>query len=290
MNLERSFRCFPLVVALVVALSGLGGSAPGFAQTSAGSIFVTPQQASLALDGGAILLDARSAAEHAAAHPLGSVNSPWQDFSDPESLGRLLPDIDELTQRIRALGIDNATPVYVVGGWDEAWGEEGRIFWMLDVLGHPEVHIVTGGYEAWVSAGLPVAAGFGVAPRSGDFEATSPDTGLATIDELDATVILDVRTREEFDGATPYGAERGGHIPGAAHIHWHDVFDPDGNLLNAAELRTLLRADMPGVTAYCTGGVRSGFIYAILRELGAEAPRNYAGSWWEYAASDLPTE
>jgi len=289
MNLERSLRHLLMTAGLWLATLAL--ALPAWAQTPAGAVFVSVDDAARALNQGATLLDARSAAEHAAGHPMGAINAPWQDFSDPESLGRLLPDIERLRARIEATGVRGDRPVYVLGGWDDAWGEEGRIFWMLDVLGHPDTHIVSGGYEAWVSAGFPVVGGQGIPVMAGDFEPRPPLDGVVTVDQIDAqAIILDVRTREEFDGATPYGSERGGHIPGAEHIHWHDVFDSAGNLRDSAELRTLLRADMPGVTAYCTGGVRSGFIYAILRDLGAESPQNYAGSWWEYAATDLPVE
>ena len=39
------------------------------------------------------------------------------------------------------------------------------------------------------------------------------------------------------------------------------------------------------VVAYCTGGVRSGWVTAVLNDLGIPA-RIYAGSMWEWAAGD----
>ena len=47
--------------------------------------------------------------------------------------------------------------------------------------------------------------------------------------------------------------------------------------------------DRPVVT-YCTGGVRSAFVAAALTSAGYVDVRNYAGSWWEYAATELPVE
>ena len=42
-------------------------------------------------------------------------------------------------------------------------------------------------------------------------------------------------------------------------------------------------AARPAVVTYCTGGIRSGFLYMVLEWLDAEAPANYDGSWWEWS-------
>jgi thiosulfate/3-mercaptopyruvate sulfurtransferase len=34
---------------------------------------------------------------------------------------------------------------------------------------------------------------------------------------------------------------------------------------------------------YCTGGVRSAWLYFVLRIAGYEHVRNYPGSWWEWS-------
>ncbi|HZC67769.1 MAG TPA: rhodanese-like domain-containing protein, partial [Nitrospirales bacterium] len=36
------------------------------------------------------------------------------------------------------------------------------------------------------------------------------------------------------------------------------------------------------VVCYCTGGVRSAWLYFILELAGYEKVRNYPGSWWEW--------
>jgi thiosulfate/3-mercaptopyruvate sulfurtransferase len=38
------------------------------------------------------------------------------------------------------------------------------------------------------------------------------------------------------------------------------------------------------IIAYCTGGVRSAWLVAVLVELGYRDARNYAGSLWQWAA------
>jgi thiosulfate/3-mercaptopyruvate sulfurtransferase len=37
------------------------------------------------------------------------------------------------------------------------------------------------------------------------------------------------------------------------------------------------------VVCYCTGGVRSAWLYVVLKMVGFQRVRNYAGSWWEWS-------
>ena len=92
-------------------------------------------------------------------------------------------------------------------------------------------------------------------------------------------------------GDTQYGAARGGRIPGAVWFWWEDLFR-DGNLKPAAAILQELQANGvrvhdPAVTvvSYCTGGIRSGFVYMVLLWAGVDRVQNYDGSWWEWAAA-----
>ena len=107
---------------------------------------------------------------------------------------------------------------------------------------------------------------------------------------------LDVREAREYEGKTPYGESRGGHLPPAKHLFYKDLLDKEGRLLPRDEIEKVL-ADR-GVTrdkevvSYCTAGIRSGWVTAVLNDLGYKA-RNYAGSMWEWSAqsaADFPLE
>ena len=107
-------------------------------------------------------------------------------------------------------------------------------------------------------------------------------------------MLIDNRTQKEFQGATPYGSDRGGHIPNAKHIHWPDFFKNDGTLKSATDLSHLLQnagvRSNQEVIVYCTGGVRSAMAYFVFRYLGYKV-RNYDGSWWDWSQdSSLPIE
>ena len=53
-------------------------------------------------------------------------------------------------------------------------------------------------------------------------------------------ILIDNRTQKEFHGSTPYGSDRGGHIPNAKHIHWPDFFKKDGTLKSATDLSQIV--------------------------------------------------
>jgi len=259
----------------------------------AGPVFVGTEVARSLLDAGAVVLDARGPRSWAQGHLPGSAPVDWKDHRASWGReGRLTPDTATLGSTLGAIGVSDARTVLVIGGGREGWGEEGRIFWMLDHLGHPDVRIIDGGWPRWVEAGLPVTRD-STRPAPGTFTPkvrpdTRADTEAVAAGLESGVVFWDTREAREYAGETPYREARGGHLPGAHHLWFKDLLTEQGTLKNRGELRALLAArgiplDAP-VIAYCTGGVRSGFAYAVLRELGAPSPANYDGSMWEWAA------
>lgn len=259
----------------------------------AGPVFVGTDVAQRMLADGATVLDARGKRSWSAGHVPGSTAIDWKDFRIGGGReGRLTLDTTALGAALGALGVADDRPVLVIGGGREGWGEEGRIYWMLDHLGHPDVRIVDGGWPVWTDAGLPVTRARDT-PPAGTFTPEPRPGSQALVGEVAAglsngVVFWDTREAREFAGETPYREARGGHLPGARHLWFKDLLTESGTLKNRGELKALLAArgiplDQP-VIAYCTGGVRSGFAYAVLKELGSTAPANYDGSMWEWAA------
>ena len=41
--------------------------------------------------------------------------------------------------------------------------------------------------------------------------------------------------------------------------------------------------DSQELVCYCTGGVRSAWLYFVLKLVGYQKIRNYPGSWWEWS-------
>lgn len=108
------------------------------------------------------------------------------------------------------------------------------------------------------------------------------------LDACHNLILIDSRSLEEFAGATLYGEQRGGHIPGAISLHFKDLIDEKGFLLPSELIlnkfnQLNFKQDTPIVT-YCTGGIRSAFVVAVLVNLGFTNVKNYAGSMWEWSA------
>lgn len=102
----------------------------------------------------------------------------------------------------------------------------------------------------------------------------------------DGLVLLDVRTRHEFEGLA--GAQcdpRQGHIPGAVNLPLDRLLE----CRSADGVRTLVGLpEGTQIVAYCHSGSRSAFAAQLLREVGYAA-RNYAGSWHEWSRA-VPTD
>ena len=292
----------------VAAGSGAAASQAGGGGDAAGArLFVSVDAAVTLLAAGATVLDARAKGfflgHLPAAQPVD-----WRDFIDGWGrTGRLHPDLARMARGLAALGVDDARPVLVYGDAHSGYGEEGRIAWLLAYLGHPRVHILDGGIAAWRQAGQPLARGLAGRPRqTGALSSQAQPLlradkarVLAASQATPRPLIVDVRSLEEWRGATPYFEARGGHIPGAAHLDWRQLLDGDGRLRPGPALRQALAAlglDEPAreereIIVYCTGGVRSAFAWAVLRDLGYRRVRNYDGSFWEWAADrSLPVE
>jgi thiosulfate/3-mercaptopyruvate sulfurtransferase len=125
---------------------------------------------------------------------------------------------------------------------------------------------------------------------------------LAALDG--GTRLVDVRSPQEFSGeliAMPgyeqEGAQRAGHIPGAASVPWAQAVREDGTFKSREELEQLYTAKgvLSGETpiiAYCRIGERSAHTWFVLHELlGRDDVRNYDGSWTEWGnLVDVPIE
>ena len=100
--------------------------------------------------------------------------------------------------------------------------------------------------------------------------------------------LLDVRSAAEYEGTSGYPCDaRQGHIPGARHLELTELLSNDGEGLTAEDLRSIVGLpEGAEIVCYCHSGSRSGMAAAILRGAGYEAS-NYAGSWHEWARTDL---
>lgn len=244
-----------------------------------------------------VILDARGEEAYAKGHIKGAIPVAWQSFTNQEGKsgdkdwGTVLPK-EELAKKLSEIGVNKDKTVFVYGS-KEGWGEDGRIVWMLRMAGI-KATMLNGGLELWESENNEIVKDT-TEPTSSETTIESLDQSMnITTDELkkdyDRLTIVDVRAKEEYDGATKYGETRGGHLPKAQNINFSEVYNEDGTIKKIDELKKLfekkgLKTDSTIVT-YCTAGIRSAHLALVLKEAGYENVKNYDASYYEWAGDN----
>jgi thiosulfate/3-mercaptopyruvate sulfurtransferase len=233
---------------------------------------------------------------YAEAHIPGAIGFDWKkDLQDQVKRDFLGPA--EFGELFGSRGISNEHTIVLYGdrnNWFAAY-----TYWYLKYYGHDNVRLMNGPREKWISEGRPTSTDV-PAYDSQTFDAREGDESIrAYRDEVLAaldsnTSLVDVRSPQEFSGELiamagyeQEGAQRAGHIPGAASVPWAQAVKEDGTFKDAGELRELYkdRGVVNGnpIIAYCRIGERSAHTWFVLHELlGQDDVKNYDGSWTEW--------
>ncbi|HLH61254.1 MAG TPA: sulfurtransferase [Ktedonobacteraceae bacterium] len=207
---------------------------------------------------------------------------------------------EHLEELLGRAGVSNDTTIVVYGdnnNWFAAWA-----FWILKYYGHNDVRLLDGGRVKWLADKREITTEVPSYPPT-TYHASEPKTDIRALrDQVLAEIgksnvaLVDVRSPGEYSGELlapanlpQEGAQRGGHIPGAANIPWGTAVREDGTFKSAEELREIYGSK--GVTpdkeviAYCRIGERSSHTWFALHYLlGYPHVRNYDGSWTEWGS------
>ncbi|RIK45526.1 MAG: sulfurtransferase [Chloroflexi bacterium] len=227
-------------------------------------------------------------------HIPGAIGWNWKtDTQQP--VRRDIPSKAEIEELLSRSGIANDTTVIVYGdnnNWFATYA-----FWLLKLYGHDDVRVMNGGRKKWVDEGRPLTNDVPRYPRTSyrsDIRGLR-DQVLASLGRSDHGLV-DVRSPLEYSGELlapenlpQEGAQRGGHIPGAANIPWGTAVREDGTFKSRAELADIYGAKGitpdKAITAYCRIGERSSHTWFVLSYLlGYPDVRNYDGSWTEWGS------
>ena len=233
---------------------------------------------------------------YADAHIPGAIGFDWQkDLQDQVKRDFLGPK--EFGELFGSRGISNDHTIVLYGdrnNWFAAY-----TYWYLQYYGHGNVKLMNGPREKWIGEDRPTSKDV-PSYSATTFEAKGPDDAIrAKRDEmlqiLDTdTRLVDVRSPQEYSGELiamagyeQEGAQRGGHIPGAANVPWAQAVNEDGTFKSADELRELYKGkgvlSDKDIVAYCRIGERSAHTWFVLHELlGNDNVKNYDGSWTEW--------
>jgi thiosulfate/3-mercaptopyruvate sulfurtransferase len=232
-------------------------------------------------------------------HIPGAVAFNWQKELQDQIVRSPL-DKEHLEDLLSRAGVSNDTTVVLYGdnnNWFAAWA-----LWILKYYNHADVRLLDGGRVKWLADKREITTEVPFYPRA-SYKAQRPNDDIrAYRDQILSTLgregftLVDVRSPAEYSGELlapanlpQEGAQRGGHIPGAANVPWATAVREDGTFKSADELQAIYGSK--GVTpnknivAYCRIGERSSHTWFALHYLlGYDKVRNYDGSWTEWGS------
>jgi thiosulfate/3-mercaptopyruvate sulfurtransferase len=235
---------------------------------------------------------------YAEAHIPGAIGFDWKvDLQDQVTRDFLGPEAFAALFGSRGISSDHTIVLYGDrNNWFAAY-----TYWYLAYYGYDNVRLVNGPREKWLAEGRPTTTEL-PSYQPATFVAKPGDEAIrARRDEVlgalsTSVKLVDVRSPAEFAGdliAPPgyeqEGAQRAGHIPGAASVPWASAVEEDGTFKSRDELEALYGGkgvlDGSPVIAYCRIGERSAHTWFVLHELlGRDDVKNYDGSWTEWGS------
>ncbi len=216
--------------------------------------------------------------------------------ANPENGGRHpLPPTAEFAAYVGQLGI---TPESHVVVYDEMSGANAaaRFWWMLRALGHKNVQVLDGGYDAAKQAGVPIASGEEKANPTTPYPQTGWKLPIATVQEIEQatqnkdSMVIDVRAAARFRGETEPIDLVAGHIPGAVNIPFTSNLNEKGFYLSPEELKEKYKQALgnrkpENVMVHCGSGVTACHTLLAMDQAGLPMPKLYVGSWSEWSRS-----
>ncbi len=232
-------------------------------------------------------------------HIQGAVGFNWQKELQ-DQLVRAPVNKEQLEALLSRSGVTNDTTIVLYGdnnNWFAAWA-----LWILKYYGHKDVRLLDGGRVKWLADKRELTTAVPSYPRTSYTAQAAHSDIRAFRDQILRSLgrtgfaLVDVRSPAEYIGELlapahlpQEGAQRGGHIPGAANIPWSMAVREDGTFKPAQELRTLYESKgisaEKEVVAYCRIGERNSHTWFVLHYLlGYPTVRNYDGSWTEWGS------
>jgi len=220
------------------------------------------------------------------AHLNNDLSSATTDFTGRHPL----PNFTLLTNKLGAWGISNDTQVVV---YDDAGGAfAGRLWWLLNSLGHPKVAVLNGGIENWLKQGYPLTTTLPTIPPTPFRPYLNPTYWLTATQVQNklakkSICLIDARTPERYRGEQEPIDPIAGHISGALNRPFQLNLDNTGLFLSAQSLHSQFKK-LIGTTApeqivhYCGSGVTACHNLLAMEIAGLTGSKLYAGSWSEW--------
>ena len=181
-------------------------------------------------------------------HIPGAVKIDWHtDLNDPHVRDYI--NGEQFAELMNRKGISRDDTVVIYGDKSNWWA--AYALWVFTLFGHPDVRLLDGGRDLWISDGRDTtldvpskqASGYPVVERDDAPIRAFKDDVLGILGQQP---LIDVRSPQEYTGERTHmpdypeeGALRGGHIPTARSIPWGKAAQDSGRFRSREELDEL---------------------------------------------------
>ena len=257
----------------------------------------------LNLDDEIVIVDASagSKARYDEAHLAGAifadVNEDLANIGDFAAGGRHpLPTAGQFSAVLQKLGITHTSHVIV---YDDKNGGNAaaRLWWMLRAIGHENVQVIDGGFQAAVKAGFPTTSKVEIPKSVEKHEVKDWNLPLSDINEVENVaksndyIVIDVRDANRFPGLNEPIDLIAGHIPGATNIPYTENLDAEGRFLSPEILKekytsALANVQPENTIVHCGSGITACHTLLAMDYAGLSIPKLYVGSWSEWSRNN----
>lgn len=205
-----------------------------------------------------------------------------------------LPEISSFVVTLSKFGIEPSKQIVI---YDDTNGSNAaaRFWWMLRSVGHENVQVLNGGLNEAKKNDFPLCSTISN-PTPTNYLYTAdewifPTVEMSTVEQVvkDPNYrVIDVRSKERFDGLTEPIDLVAGHIPGAINVPFTENLDENGLFLSSDFLKEKYEKIIDSIPTnhiivHCGSGVTACHTLLAFEHAGLPIPKLYVGSWSEWS-------
>jgi thiosulfate/3-mercaptopyruvate sulfurtransferase len=212
-----------------------------------------------------------------------------------------LPKIETFAKTLTDLGISKDKHVII---YDDNNGSNAaaRFWWMLKSVGHNKVQVLNGGLNHAKNANFPMSSKVEYINRTSEsYHISNWNLPTIEINEVERIshdlnyLVVDVRSKERYEGKNEPIDLIAGHIPGAINIPFTENLDENGLFLKPDALRKIYEPifkeiKTENIIVHCGSGVTACHTLLALNYADMEIPKLYVGSWSEWSRNNKKIE
>lgn len=231
------------------------------------------------------------------------LNTQLADIKSDLSLGgrHPLPKIESFAKTLTGLGISKDKHIVI---YDDQNGSNAaaRFWWMLKSIGHEKVQVLNGGFNHAKKENFPMSSKVKTIKQASEpYLINQWNLPTIEINEVERVsqnlnyLLVDVRSKERYEGKNEPIDLIAGHIPGAINIPFTENLDENGLFLKPDVLRKIYEPifkeiKTENIIVHCGSGVTACHTLLALDYAGMELPKLYVGSWSEWSRNNKKIE